>query len=538
MTFSTNYFYSEQKDLFIRMEEDPIIIENDSLKIETPDSYKLGRYHQMSDWFTFYDFQHQAEMLYAKIKEMLALNIENRKKHWIEFDEYKPETGETVRNTIIANCIYTPMAARLSNIWALMSILVRSMQRRHNLFGDMFSDDNISVAPTRRRVRYQFTVAVNRILSPDYIPKSKFVYGIDDPNNVFLLRRVYLVRDERNQRQLAQQSVDESEQQTIIPNYNPNAPQSQDLAIISTQTSVQVCSSTSSHSQQKKKQKLDLSPDISANTSQLTISGDISQTLSLFECCVCLEYINPPILQCRNSHVFCKPCRQNFKSPLKCPTCRDTIPRKDNRNYSLEQIADSLRLQFPCKYKTNGCDVTSLLTDISKHEDLCQHKPFKCPDVLGECEWSGSKEEVTQHLMDEHNYRRIDSRIFNKRIKLNDKRAKLCDNFWAIILYYKNQNFVIITKLENIHKCYSIIVLFIGEQIIADQFKYKIKVFNDNNDNKLQCIEKPISIRRDVESLLSFNNNEGLTLDNKMIDKLSFDHTFKLKITIKSENNE
>ena len=302
----------------------------------------------------------------------------------------------------------------------------------------------------------------------------------------------------------------------------------------STQTSVQV-SSTSSEIQPKKKQRLDLSPDISVNAYQPTISGDISQTLSLFECCVCLEYIIPPILQCLNSHVFCQSCREQFEKPVKCPTCREALPRKDNRNYSLEQIAESLRLPFPCKYKTNGCDVTSLLTHIHKHEELCEQKPYKCPYITGECQWTGSREEVTQHLMDEHKHRRIDCHIYSKRIKLNDKRIKLCDNFWAIILYYKNENFVLIRKYNNIFNQFSIIVLFIGEQRIADQFKYKIEVINESNDNKLQCIEKPISIRSDVESLLSFDYNEGLTLDNKIIDKFSFDDTLYLKITMVSE---
>ena len=142
-----------------------------------------------------------------------------------------------------------------------------------------------------------------------------------------------------------------------------------------------VDSSSSSDSRPKKKQRVDTSDDMSANTSHPKIIGDISQTLSVFECCVCLEYIIPPIFQCRNSHVFCQSCRQKFKSPVRCPTCRVVLLQTDIKNHSLEQIADSLGLQFPCKYSLNGCDVTSLLTDRPKHKIQCEFVPYSCPHL-------------------------------------------------------------------------------------------------------------------------------------------------------------
>ena len=299
----------------------------------------------------------------------------------------------------------------------------------------------------------------------------------------------------------------------------------------STKTSVQANSSTSNE-----KQIMDLIEDISDNISQLTVSGNISQILSQFECCVCLEYINPPILQCRNSHLFCRTCRQKFKSPFKCPTCRAELIQ-DIRNHSLEQIAENLYLPFPCKYKTNGCVVTSRLTEKAKHENLCEYKPFKCPDMSKECDWSGSGDQLVQHLIDEHYYLE-DIHLSIQTIDLiNLHYLKFCNTFWSSLLNTKNQNFVIIHKYQTISdKQYQIeiFVLFIGEQRIADKYKYKIQIINKSNCKELQWIDKPISIRKNIKWLLSFSNTEGFRLDQIMFNKLSLDNYLEVKITIES----
>ena len=308
-----------------------------------------------------------------------------------------------------------------------------------------------------------------------------------------------------------------------------------------TKTSVQVISNTSD-SQPNEKRRVDSSHDISDNISQLTINTDLSLILRQFECCVCLEHITPPILQCRNSHVFCQTCRQKFKSPLQCPTCRVELIQPDIRSHSLEQIAGNLRLPFRCKYSLYGCDVTSLLTEKAKHEDLCEHKPFRCPDMSEVCYWSGSGDQLVQHLIDEHNYRRdIRSKICStsQTIDLVDLKFKSTNTIWPSLLNYKNQNFIIIKKYHyNIFKKeyqIQIFVLFIGEQRIANKFKYKIEIINQSNGKQLQWSDKPIPIRSDIKWLLSFRKIEGFSLDQIMIDKLSFNNYLKITITIESE---
>ena len=293
--------------------------------------------------------------------------------------------------------------------------------------------------------------------------------------------------------------------------------------------------SSSGKSRWKKKQKLDSSSDISANACQPTISGDISQTLSLFKCCVCLEYINPPILQCQNSHVFCQLCRRQFPSPALCPACREPLPKKDGRSYSLEQIAQSLGLQFPCKYKTYGCDVTSLLTERLNHERLCNYGPFECPDVSEECHWSGSREKVVKHLIDEHKYPIRHYGCDYSLIKLDEEDRRTS---WQKLLSYKNENFVYVIKLDSDRKNhFKAIVLFIGEQREANQFRYKIEVINESDGTRLQWEDKPISIKNDIKKILSFGQNSGLNLDHNTISRLLYDNTFYINVTISNNTD-
>ena len=63
-----------------------------------------------------------------------------------------------------------------------------------------------------------------------------------------------------------------------------------------------------------------------------------------------------------------------------------------------------------------------------------------------------------------------------------------------MILSYKNQNFIPIVKFDSTRKfLFKAIVLFVGEQRIADQFKYKIEIRNRSNGTRLEWEDKPIS---------------------------------------------
>ena len=49
----------------------------------------------------------------------------------------------------------------------------------------------------------------------------------------------------------------------------------------------------------------------------IVLPDDLKQNL---ECPVCARISLPPIMQCRNGHVTCNPCRLKVQS---CPMCRE-----------------------------------------------------------------------------------------------------------------------------------------------------------------------------------------------------------------------
>merc|ERR1712002_561535 len=65
-------------------------------------------------------------------------------------------------------------------------------------------------------------------------------------------------------------------------------------------------------------------------TSSLVLPDDLKQNL---ECPVCARISLPPIMQCRNGHVTCNPCRLKVQS---CPMCREIDI--DIRNLFAEKV--------------------------------------------------------------------------------------------------------------------------------------------------------------------------------------------------------
>ena len=208
------------------------------------------------------------------------------------------------------------------------------------------------------------------------------------------------------------------------------------------------------------------------------------------------------------------------------------MPTKDIHSHQMELMAVNLRLPFQCKYSSFGCLVTTLLPDKLSHEDQCDYRPFDCPTVRGSCKWMGSREQVVQHLRDVHKYKSKEERVLRLIYNLNDV-IKL-ENFNRYTFFsYKNHHFLyyFVKKVINVSNAtheisFKAFLVFIGEQLMADRFKYKLDIFDPKQDIGLQFKGRPNSIRHKV-SALSFG---GLTFD--LITAKQFIRNNKLKITL------
>ena len=312
-------------------------------------------------------------------------------------------------------------------------------------------------------------------------------------------------------------------------------------SVIPTSTA-SVGSSTSSQWPNNKRQRVEPNDESSSNSglnssasSLTTITTDLSLILEQFKCCVCLEHITPPILQCRNSHLFCQTCRQKMRTPVKCPICSETLPKNNIRCHTLEQIALNLGLPFPCKYGSSGCSVGSILTEKKNHENQCQYRSYKCWE---DCEWSGDKQQMVRHLIDVHSYDNYDLDSFDLVIDISDYLMKEWCRLSELVSF-NGQHFVIFlerdygfSKTIDPIVTFKVIVLFIGEQRDANQYKYQISMSDHSNDKSLQFKDRPVSIRKDMTELLDHSNNSGFVFDENLIQRFTDDKGIRFLLSI------
>ncbi|XP_065345631.1 E3 ubiquitin-protein ligase siah-1-like [Cloeon dipterum] len=120
-------------------------------------------------------------------------------------------------------------------------------------------------------------------------------------------------------------------------------------------------------------------------------AGLNSNILSMIECPVCLEYMGPPINQCRRGHLVCSSCRAQLGN---CPTCRSRFT--DLRNLVLERIVEMIK--YPCKH--DNCDEMLLLKNKCVHELNCLHRRYTC--MAQGCDWRGIHSELVPHVRSVH----------------------------------------------------------------------------------------------------------------------------------------
>lgn len=99
-------------------------------------------------------------------------------------------------------------------------------------------------------------------------------------------------------------------------------------------------------------------------------------TLAVFRDPVCLQIVNPSDenarpLQCSNcDQIFCVRCANDLSSKgSSCPSCKTLF---NPSSVSSKLIAIFETLPIACRYKRGGCEFTSKLSEIARHEGACR----------------------------------------------------------------------------------------------------------------------------------------------------------------------
>jgi len=195
---------------------------------------------------------------------------------------------------------------------------------------------------------------------------------------------------------------------------------------------------------------------------------DLKQNL---ECPVCARISLPPIMQCRNGHVTCNPCRLKVQS---CPMCREIDI--DIRNLFAEKAVTFMSI--PCEFRAYGCRVVVQYKEKENHERVCKFRPFICPYI--ECDHKLAADAVVLHVGNAHREecRRSEGpEITASMILIGSYFGG--DGAWSprVITCFGRTFFdVALTRDRWLHHW----VWLLGEEEEAAQFEYEITAFKGN----------------------------------------------------------
>jgi E3 ubiquitin-protein ligase SIAH1 len=188
--------------------------------------------------------------------------------------------------------------------------------------------------------------------------------------------------------------------------------------------------------------------------------------LEELECPVCFEYFQPPIAICKNGHSICGKCKSKVRS---CPVCRAAI--LNTTNITLEKVMQKLKVR--CEFSNSGCNVTSSILEIRKHELSCPRRPYKCP--ITECNWNRPLSDIKIHLQMRHDIL-VQAQNGEYITTLGDFGKK---SLWYTGLSFCNKIFLQVSKIKG-DKFYTC-VLHVGREDVSSQFTYAVEIGAGDN---------------------------------------------------------
>lgn len=185
------------------------------------------------------------------------------------------------------------------------------------------------------------------------------------------------------------------------------------------------------------------------------------QLLSVLECLVCNEYMQPPIIMCLTGHCICNKCRSRLTN---CPSCRACFG--NTRNYALEELVENTPL--PCRY---GCAIREKYQNIRQHEENCLlRNDYNC--VTSTCTWRGSLHDMNEHLTMHHLH------LYEVPIIIPNNLKNLPTTLWLktiqLMPCLRSERFRLVGSRVASNIVY-LWVEYIGNSKKANRFEYRLK---------------------------------------------------------------
>ncbi|KAJ0180030.1 hypothetical protein K1T71_004621 [Dendrolimus kikuchii] len=237
-----------------------------------------------------------------------------------------------------------------------------------------------------------------------------------------------------------------------------------------------------------------------SNVDPQTVKEFNQVLLQLLECPVCLDWMEPPMSQCRRGHLVCAACRERLTV---CPVCRTIF--SSVRNRAMEGVADILR--YPCRH---GCGREVRLRKRTSHEASCDARLYQCPMPACAAHVAVAYAGLAMHFQKNH---AAMLKFGNKHI-LSLKVNVNMHNNWVVMAM--DEFFLL--RIDVDIRTWGIVVYiaYIGPKKKASDFVYQISIYGEHNSRKLVYTRATHS---DLESILLSVSRQDcfhLTLDQAL----------------------
>ncbi|CAG9785208.1 unnamed protein product [Diatraea saccharalis] len=218
--------------------------------------------------------------------------------------------------------------------------------------------------------------------------------------------------------------------------------------------------------QQERRREGNLSPE---DAEPFTVKEFNQSLLRLLECPVCLEWMEPPMSQCRRGHLVCGRCRARLAS---CPVCRTTF--SSVRNRAMEGVAEMVR--YPCRHM---CGREVRLRRRAAHEASCGARRYACPAPACSDRPPLPREQLAQHFQSKHMTMLKIGRKHKFSMKVNSEQH----DTWVIAALHEYFSLRVDVDIRT----WGIIVYvaYIGPKCNAKNFTYEVSVIGQHKSRKL-----------------------------------------------------
>ncbi|XP_076268484.1 uncharacterized protein LOC143201364 isoform X1 [Rhynchophorus ferrugineus] len=222
---------------------------------------------------------------------------------------------------------------------------------------------------------------------------------------------------------------------------------------------------------------------------------------NILHCAICKNLLlSTPVMLVENAGNLCSTCyNENF------------LESKCLQNTALEELVSTLN--YPCRFRDNGCDHWSSNMDLLDHEENCPYRSKRCPmSSVTQCLWEGFASEFVAHFINSHGEHIInfENGLFYLDISFNEDE---------LIKLLVMKNIILLLKMHLSLEKNKLFYVLCNVKDGGNNYYYSVK-HKGNSDSYLKTRS------RVLDSIYIYKGLDESDAVN--VDLLSLQHTIKI----------